>query len=451
MIIYDPKILHQGIDFLTIDYFCKRADYYFSRFLPLLDRLEEYKKEAQSQENFGVKFVKKKIIKDDIEMVDFGYWFVSSKGLHRFSFYIENQDFRVFISKAKLNGDLPQIRVEVPAKTIFRLGVERAIALFEVMMKYLFCDYERRVSRIDLATDIGGIMYVPNDFYRFQTRMGMSQFIEDIKVANYMRFQRFQGIQFGKGDKVFRIYDKTQKISKSPNEAYIIEKWKFNSYDDRYPVYRHEIQYRREEIKKFIPYFCDDEVDYILKHIGNLWFKAISLVEYVPLNDDEIIRIYNNPLIKSDTKRKIFYRAKKDKKRFQFWDVLRTWENKEYTPLLKFKEYKPYSVDNVKKLFKAFFGSLFKYSGGDLTKFRDIVKEVEEDLRKDGADLISYGLLKVATSWINNYEAIMLSGKVIPENEYIKVVNLYDEFIRAMKEVNNKDYKRVFKKVVDYV
>ncbi len=451
MIVYEPKIFHQGIDFLTIDYFCKRADYYFSRFLPLLDRLEKYKKEAQSQESFGVKFVKRKIIKDSSEMVDFGYWFVSSKGLHRFAYYMENQDFRVFVSKAKLNGDLPQIRVEIPAKTIFRIGVKNAIALFEVMIKYLFGEYTRKVSRIDLATDVGGIIYVPNDFYRFQTRMGMSQFIEDIKVANYMRFQRFQGIQFGKGDKLFRIYDKTLKISKSPSEAYIVEKWKFNGYNEKYPVYRHEIQYRREELKKFIPYFCDDEVDYILKHIGNLWFKALTLVEYVPLNDKEIMKIYNTPLIKSDTKRKIFYRAKKDEKRFQFWDILRTWENKEYTPISKFRDVKIYDVSNVKKLFKGFFGALFRYSGGDLTKFRDIIKEVEEDLRKQGADLISYGLLKVATSWIDNYEALILSGEVIPEEEYIKVVNLYEEFERAIKEVNNRDYKRVFRKVINYV
>jgi len=449
--IYEPKILHQGIDFLTIDYFCKDANFYFSRFMSLLDRLEEYKKEAQSQDTFGAKFVKKTIIKDRENMVDFGKWFVSSKGLYRFAYYIENQDFRVFISRAKLNGDLPQIRVEIPAKTIFRIGVKNAIALFERMVKYLLGTYERRVNRIDLATDVGGIMYVAMDFFRFQTRMGMSHFSEDINIANYMRFQRFQGIQFGRGSKVFRIYDKTQKISKSPNEAYIIEKWKFNGYNEDYPVYRHEIQYRREEIKKFIPYFCNDEVDYILSHIGNLWFKALTLVEYVPLNDKEILKIFNSPLIKSSTKRQIFYRAKKDKKRFQFWDILKTWENREYIPIETFKKVKIYSKENVKRLFKGFFSALFKYSGGDLTKFKEVIEEVERDLEKEGIDLITYGLFKLATSWIENYEVIMFSDEVIPESEYIKVVNLYDEFQKAMKKVNNKDYKRVFSKVVNYV
>lgn len=102
-------------------------------------------------------------------------------------------------------------------------------------------------------------------------------------------------------------------------------------------------------------------------------------------------------------------------------------------------------------MFKAFFGSLFKYSGGDLTQFQTIIKEVQNDLAEKGSDLISYGLLKLATSFVDNYEAILLSDEVISETEYIKVVNLYDEFQNALKNINNKDYKRIFRKVVDYV
>lgn len=446
MYVYEPKVLHQGIDFLTIDYFAKDVDKYDIDFIPFLDLLEDLKKKAQEQKVFGTKFVKAELLKG------FGKWFVSSKGLNRFAYYIENADYRVFISRSSVNSDLPQIRVEVPAKTIFRIGAEKAIKLFEKFVRKLIGkNYQRRVNRIDLATDIGGILYTPKDVFRFQTRMGMSQFSEDLTVANYMRFQRFQGIQFGKGDKVFRIYDKTQKISKSPDEAYIKEKWRFNGYDDDYPVYRHEIQYRRGEIKKYIPVDCVDEVNYFLNNLGSLWFRAVNLVEFVPLNDSEISRIYDVPLIKSDTKRKIFYRAKKDEKRFQFWDILRNWDNQKFTPIEIYKKVKIHNIETVKRLFKGFFGSLFKYSGGDLTEFKAIIEEVEKDLKREGADLISYGLLKMATSFVENYEAILMSDEVIPESEYIKVVNLYDEFLTAMKSVNNKDYQRVFKKVVNLI
>jgi len=446
MYIYNPKILHQGIDFFTIDYFITDVVNYNDKFIPFLEKLDELKKQAQSQETFGVKFVKSELIKG------YGSWFVSSKGLNRFAFYMENADYRVFVSKAKMNSDLPQIKIEIPAKTIFRIGVKKAIELFQKFLRRVIGrSYIRRVNRIDLATDVGGIMYVAKDIFRFQTRMGISYFSEDLNVANYLRFQRFQGLQFGKGDKLFRIYDKTQKISKSPNEAYIVEKWKFNGYDDKYPVYRHEIQYRREEIKKFIPCNCDDEVSYILANLGSLWFRALKLVEYVPLNDDEISRIYDKPLIKSDTKRQIFYRAKKDTKRFQFWDILRTWENEVYEPIEKFKKVKTYSIENVKKLFKGFFGSLFKYSGGDLTKFKEVINEVESDLEKEGVDLYMYGLSKLATSFIENYGAIIMCDEVVEETQYVKVVDLYDEFIEAIKVVNNKDYQRVFKKVVNLV
>jgi len=446
MRVYNPKVLHQGIDFLVIDYFSLNVDIYNKRFIPFLDKLDRLKKEAQSEESFGVKFVKSELVKG------YGDWFVSSKGLNRFAFYIENSDYRVFISRAKINSDLPQIRVEIPAKTIFRIGVHKAIDLFERFLRKLIGKrYIRKVNRLDLATDVGGIMYVANDIFRFQTRMGVSYFGEDLAVMNYMRFHRFQGIQFGKGDKLFRIYDKTQKIIKSPNEAYIVEKWKFNGYDARYPVYRHEIQYRREEIKRFIPCNCDDEVNYLLSNLGSLWFRALSLVEYVPLNNKELSKIIDNPLIKSDTKRKIFYRAKKDTNRFQFWDILRTWDNEVYEPIEKFKKVKTYSIENVKKLFKGFFGSLFKYSGGDLTKFKEVVDEVERDLRKMGVDLISYGLNKLATSFIENYGVIIMCDEVVDKSEYIKVVDLYDVFMEAIDSVNNKDYQRVFKKVVNLV
>ena len=452
MLVYEPKVLHNGIDFLTIDYFATDANSYLSLFIPFLDRLEKFKQEAQKDDRFGAKFVKARLVKDSDLMVDFGDWFVSSKGLNRFAYYYKNADYRVFASRAKLGSDLPQIRVEVPAKTIFRIGVKNAIALFERFLRYVLGQsYIRRINRLDLATDIGGIMYSSKDIFRFQTRMGMSHFNEEKSITNYLRFQRFQGIQFGKGAKVFRIYDKTQKISKSPNEAYIVEKWRFNGYNEDYPVYRHEIQYRREEIKKFIPSYCDDEVDYLLSMLGNLWFRAIGLVEYVPLNDSEINRIYDNPLIKSDTKRKIFYRAKKDKRRYQFWDILRSWENQAYEPIEKFKIVKVYDIENVKRQFKAFFGSLFKYSGGDLREFKKIVLEVQKDLKRDGSDLVSYGLYKLATSFIDNYEAIMMSDEIFPQSEYLKLVDLYDEFRLAIKEVNNKDYKRVFEKVVNLV
>jgi len=79
MVIYDnPKILHQGIDFLTIDYFAKDLDVYNAKFIPILERLEILKERAKSQETFGIKF-----IKDNLGL-KMGNFFISSKGLHRF-------------------------------------------------------------------------------------------------------------------------------------------------------------------------------------------------------------------------------------------------------------------------------------------------------------------------------------------------------------------------------
>ena len=449
MVIYDnPKILHQGIDFLTIDYFAKDLDVYNAKFIPILERLEILKERAKSQETFGIKF-----IKDNLGL-KMGNFFISSKGLHRFAYYIENQDYRIFISRAKINSDLPQIRVEVPAKTIFAIGATNAIKTIEIFIEKLIgSNYIRRVNRIDLATDVYGIQYTPLDIYRFQTRMGQSNYMTEYSISSYVRYNRIQGIQFGKGDKLFRIYDKSHKIRVSPNEAYIIEKWKINGYDenDVKPVFRHEIQYRRDELKKFIPIDCKDEVDYIISNIPNLWARALTYVEFVNLTDNELERI-TKPLIKADTKRKIFYRAKKDEKRFHLWQFINIWDRKLARPIEKIRRVKDYAFDLVKKQFKGFISSFYKVYGVNLNKLRYFVDEVESDLyKKEQITLHQYGLSKLADSFVKDYEAILLTGEFISKNLVDNVLSAYDEFINSLKVINNPKYSNPIEKAVSYV
>jgi len=450
MIVYNPKVVHQGIDFFVIDYFFTDNVLYELKYKPFLEELDKLKEKAKSLDEFGTKLIKAEILRG------FGDWFVSSRGNGRFKFYIENQDYRLFISTAKISSDLPQIRVEIPAKTIFRLGIKKAIRVFErFIVRLTGKKFYRKLNRIDLATDVWGVMYDLDDVYRFQTRMGQASFfdVNDKNINNvYFRFQKLQGIQFGKGDKLFRIYDKTKKINISPNEAYIREKWKFNGYDENegFPVFRHEVQFRRGELKKFLPVGCKDEIKYFLKNLGNLWSKALTYVEYVPLNSSELERI-KKPLIKSDTRRQIFYRAKVDENRFSLWRLIRFWDNEKFKPIEKFRKVKVYSIDYLKKQFKAFISAYYKVFGGDFSYFKELFLYVENELKRDGIDLHVYGLSKLASSFVENYEAILLSDEIIPQKQYSNVVNLYDEMLRVLKSINNPEYKRFLFKAVNYV
>ena len=332
-----PKIVHQGIDFFVVDYYGQNFEDYQDKFIPIIKKLEVLKELAQKSNNFGSKF-----IKDDLGL-KFGDFFISSKGTGRFAFYIENQDYRIFISKSKINSEIPQVRAEIPAKTIFAIGIHKALILLQRFInKIIGVAYIRKISRLDLASDVWGIQYTSLDLYRFQTLMSQTSYINEYSIASYMRFNRFTGIQFGKGSKVFRIYDKTHKIAISPSEAYIKEKWKINNYneDKNYPVFRHEIQYRREELKKYIPTYVKDEVKFVLNNISAFWGRALKFVEFVDLNDKEVLKIANNPLIKSNTKKMIFYRAKKDEKRFHFWGLLFKWDNLLTKPINKIKKIK---------------------------------------------------------------------------------------------------------------
>ena len=442
----NPTIVHQGIDFFVVDYFIKDVEDYQEKFIPILERLEILKEKAKKIEQFGTKF-----IKDNLGL-KFGDFFISSKGTGRFAFYIENQDYRIFISKSKINSEIPQVRVEIPAKTIFAIGIHKALILLQRFInKILGVAYIRKVSRLDLATDIWGIQYTSLDLYRFQTLMSQTSYINEYSIASYMRFNRFTGIQFGRGAKVFRIYDKTHKISISPGEAYIKEKWKINDYDENknYPVFRHEIQYRREELKKYIPNHIKDEVDFILKNIPAFWGRALKFVEFVNLNDKEVLKIANNPLIKSNTKKMIFYRAKKDEKRFHFWKMLFKWDNLLSKPINKIKKIKDYAFENVKKQFKAFISSFYKVYGSDTSKFSDVVDEIERDLyQKENITIHEYGLSKLGTSFLQNIDALLDNGEIVPLRIYDSVVNSYDDFLHSISTINNSDYKKIFKKVV---
>ena len=80
----------------------------------MLDRLELLKEQAKQIEQFGTKFVK-----DDLGL-KFGDFFVSSKGTGRFAFYMENQDYRFFISKSKLNSEIPFDYSTNPSLPLFR-------------------------------------------------------------------------------------------------------------------------------------------------------------------------------------------------------------------------------------------------------------------------------------------------------------------------------------------
>ena len=179
MINYGAKVVHQGIDFFVIDYFFNDVVLYELKYKPFLDKLDILKEKAKNKEQYGVKFVKDEVLKG------FGEWFVSSRGNGRFKFYMENNDYRVFVSTARINSDIPQVRVEIPAKTIFRIGIKNSILLFERFLHNLYSKkYIRKLNRIDLATDVWGVMYDLDDIYRFQTRMGQANFY-DVENKNF--------------------------------------------------------------------------------------------------------------------------------------------------------------------------------------------------------------------------------------------------------------------------
>ncbi len=445
-LIGEPIIVHQGVDTLVLNFKLLDAVAYASTYKKLLDKLEVLKKEAQRKEDFGTKFVR-----DNLDLC-LGEFLISSKGNHRYRFYIENQDFLAFLSTAPVGSNLPQIQVHFRAKFLFKEGLKKAIDLVEVFIQKAFgsTQYTREIARIDLTTDVMGIRYDGLDMYRFQTIMGQKNFVEVADIKTFGRFYKVQGFTFGSGDKLFRIYDKSEKIKRSPEEAYIEDKWRYNGFDGSSPVFRHEVQLRREVLKRFIPNSYD-EVKWLFNNVGKLWKYGVSLLEWVDLSDDEVLKVVKG--MSSDARRQMFYRIKNDENRYKFWQLLDVWDNQYQTlPDMYAKELKTPNLKTAEKYLKAFISSVYKVMGTDPSNLSSVVYKINTDLYNDkGYTIHDYAVSRLADS-ISRYAKYALQGGFIPEWDYSEVVNrsMWD-FTDVLRNVSDRNLIKPINKVLEVV
>ncbi|GEM_PF-6571052 len=439
----EPKIVHQGVDTLVISYKCLDIQNYLKFYQPLLSILESKKSEAQMLDDFGTKFVK-----SDLNL-GLGDFFVSSKGNRQYKFYIENQDFLAFLSTASIDSSFPNIQVHFRANFLFRVGLKKAIDLVEVFIqKALGSKYSRDLNRVDLATDVWGVRYTKLDSFRFQTKFSQKDFVEVADIKTFGRFYRVQGFTFGSGDKLFRIYDKSQKIKNSPSESYIEQKWRLNGYcpDKKYPVFRHEFQIRGKALRQFIPNGFDS-VKWLLDNTGKLWRYGNSLLEFVEIDDNDIIDINNGLTSVAITKR--FQRAKKRGAK-DFWDSLAVWDNRYVDMPKKYKDTFNPNIKLAKKYLKAFISATYKSLGTNPYNLSYIIDEVQRELFEfDGINLHQYALSKVADSF-TKFSDYILEQKLNPTVDYSDVLN--EALFNMRKElinINNLEYRKKIEKALE--
>lgn len=468
-VISEPKSVHQGIDTLVFGINCTDEAVFLTKFKRFVSIVKTAKEAAQAVNTFGEKFYK-----TDLGL-DYGDFFVSSKGLGGSYFgFVKNDDVFFSVSDTDFQANsLYHIKLQFRSIYLLKYGFIACIDQVKKFLNDIFEDkYEIKVLRLDVCSDIAGIKYTPVDFFNFRSLKKISHFsqatiketgddsviiseddtdlskvnLADINVNNFMRFNRFEGMSFGKNPDMFRVYDKIKQIEQKNISTLIFTKWELNGFDfdrDKY-VFRHEVEFGRLRIRKLMPIDVKDEVDYLINNVGKFWATGLNICKWYDLTDSERSRISSN-ILKDSGYRMIYQRCDQDETRLKFWDFLVHWDETCFTKLSKHDFIKSKDLKQAKKALKAFVSAVYTNLGYDFNNFLVVLDEVKKDLSCEGLNLHEYGLSKLAGNFNKNEKTIKDCGLCIDNPLTSSVYFALDEFLISLKEIRSEKYKKPIK------
>lgn len=159
------KIIHQGIDTLVIGVNCSNEEYFNTTYQQFISKVANLKFQAQELKTYGEKYVL-----DDLDL-DYGDFKISSKGQGQYFGYISNDDIICLVSDTDFKSrNLYHLKIQFRSIFLLKYGYKYCYDLVSKFLKDLFKDYYKVfVLRLDLATDVTGIKYTPQDFLKFRS------------------------------------------------------------------------------------------------------------------------------------------------------------------------------------------------------------------------------------------------------------------------------------------
>ncbi|EMG31067.1 hypothetical protein [Campylobacter showae] len=468
-VISEPKIVHQGIDTLVFGINCTDEAVFLTKFKRFVSIVKTAKEAAQAVYTFCEKFYK-----TDLGLT-YGDFFVSSKGLGGSYFgFVKNDDVFFSVSDTDFEANsLYHIKLQFRSIYLLKYGFIVCIEQVKKFLNDIFDGkFEIKILRLDVCSDVAGIKYTPVDFFNFRSLKKISHFsqatiketgddsvlvseddtdlskinLADINVNNFMRFNRFEGMSFGKNPDMFRVYDKIKQIEQKNISTLIFTKWELNGFNfdrDKY-VFRHEAEFGRLRIRKLMPIDVKDEVDYLINNVGRFWATGLNICKWYDLRDKEREKLSSSS-IQIVSIRKIYQRCDQDETRLKFWDFLADWDENRFTKLSKHDFIKSKDLKQAKKALKAFVSAVYTNLGYDFNNFLVVLDEVKKDLDKQGLNLHEYGLSKLAGNFNKNEKTIKDCGLCVDNPLTSSMYYGLDEFIIALKEIRSEEYKKPIK------
>ena len=328
-----------------------------------------------------------------------------------FNVVCQNADFTLSFRKIGEHKN-PVVKAEFRAEFLLRNGYKRALEIVVNFVSTLLKNFNIKVSEIHLAKDIQGYNFSILDFYRLKSlKKNREIFNQDTNL--FFNGLKFTGFYIGKGAEMLRIYNKTHKIEKDKNTAFVkYLSWDMNpDYDESKTVWRIEFQLRREKLKELYSSFgLIENLQSLLNSISSLWdylintfvLKDFSIKECQEFQQGYIFKNGELTILNQETIKKRFQRAELS----PLWEFIKTFKGNVVEKLQKIKDIKKPSAVYVKNAFKAVLSTFIKlkrgsFSSKELTK---ILLEADKELQsKKRLNLIDNARLK-CIDYVNRAE-----------------------------------------------
>ena len=443
------EIISQHVDTLKQHYYMSSItdDIDFKKYLLVIDDLLSLKKEAQEKShNYSSEAV----------VINFGIhkFNVLPNSITGFSCIIANSDVTIAFRKTKnIISNSPIIKVEFRAEFLARVGYLKCIKIINDFIKeHIILNYNIKISEIHLATDIQGYNFSHLDFFRVKTRARTAQTHEDVteyaKASVFGGLTSFSGFTFGGGNYHLRVYNKTLEMTKKKQKAFakpLLWDGKSN-YDENKTVWRVEVQFRREKLKKLMN--CDNSTfdDYftVLNSIPALWDKSLTDYRVMDIDDGTCFDLLrgkrtfkngNERLLTNNSIYAIFKRAEN----FTFWDEMKVWNGHLQSGVKSsFQVPKNGSLDYVSNSIKSLFSTMGKYYGSLSSEtliqaFRDCNQKNIED---NDISIIENSINK-QLDWFERIEYFKSNGVLSMPDFRDLERSIYSTVARASDDIYN--------------
>jgi hypothetical protein len=213
-------------------------------------------------------------------------WSLQRTGTKLYPYVLKHADITLFLSPRPATSPIPSASLHVGSISCHQtplILVNQIKNWLKMLGLYVI---EEKVGRLDVCADIA----VPIALTGIDDQKKMIS--RCTKTASYFSHRKLTGMQYGRGDIVCRIYDKSQEmIDKSDAEKimFFYDHWDLPVEVD---VTRVEFQLRREAIKTLVGTSDDTSLQEIMCHLPHIW-KYLT-TEWLVLTGNEVDRKNNH-------------------------------------------------------------------------------------------------------------------------------------------------------------